>query len=53
MGGSEERAEVAIAFPDMPRFRDLIARSEWALRRLGIRVFLVGEAGDVEEPVGS
>jgi hypothetical protein len=35
VGDSEERAEVAIAFPDMPRFRDLITRSEWALRRLG------------------
>lgn len=53
VGGSGEYADVALAFPDMPRFRDLIARSEWALRRLGIRVFLVGEAGDVEEPLGS
>lgn len=53
VGGSEERAEVAIAFPDMPRFRDLIRRSEWALRRLGVRVFLVGEGGAVEELRGS
>lgn len=44
-----EQAEVAIALPDMPRFHELIARSEWALRRLGIRVFLVRESGDVEE----
>ncbi|MBA3366252.1 MAG: hypothetical protein H0U03_10790 [Actinobacteria bacterium] len=53
VGGAEERAEVTIAFPDMPRFRDLIARSEWALRRLGVRVFLVNEGGDVEELFGS
>jgi hypothetical protein len=49
VGGSEERADVAIAFPDMPRFRDLITRSEWALRRLGVCVFLVGEGSEVEE----
>jgi hypothetical protein len=52
VGGSEER-EVAIAFPDMPRFRDLITRSEWALRRLGVRVFLVGEGDEVGELLGS
>jgi hypothetical protein len=39
-GGSREQVEIALAFPDMPRFRDLIARTEWALRRLGIRVLL-------------
>jgi hypothetical protein len=33
----------------MPRFRDLIARTEWALRRLGIRVLLADESGRVEE----
>ena len=49
VGGSEERADVAVAFPDMPRFRDLIERSQWALQRLGVRVFLVGEGGEVEE----
>jgi hypothetical protein len=44
-----ERVEIGLAFPDMPRFRDLIARTEWALRRLGIRVLLVDESGRVEE----
>jgi hypothetical protein len=53
VGDSEEYAEVAVAFPDMPRFRDLIKRSEWALRRLGVRVFVVGEGGEVEELLGS
>jgi hypothetical protein len=48
-GGSREQVEIALAFPDMPRFRDLIARTEWALRRLGIRVLLADESGRVEE----
>lgn len=39
--------EVAIAFPDYPRFRSLVANSEWALRRLGIGVYLVREGGEV------
>jgi hypothetical protein len=48
-GGLEDPAEIALAFPDMPRFRELIGRSEWALRRLGFRVFLADESGHVEE----
>jgi hypothetical protein len=48
-GGSDERTEIALAFPDMPRFRELIGRSEWALRGLGLRVFLADESGHVEE----
>lgn len=48
-GGSREQVEIALAFPDMPRFRDLIVRTEWALRRLGIRVLLADESGRVEE----
>jgi len=52
-GGTTEQTEVAVAFPDMPRFRELIGRSDWALRRLSIRVFLVGEGGQVEELPGS
>ena len=53
VGGSEDRVDVAVAFPNMPRFRELIARSDWALRRLGVRVFLVSEGGEVEELFGS
>jgi hypothetical protein len=41
--------EVAIAFPDYPRFRSLIAQSEWALKRLRIGVYLVGEGGTVQQ----
>jgi hypothetical protein len=41
--------EVAIAFPDHPRFRGLLAKSEWALRRLKIGVYLVREDGVVEK----
>jgi hypothetical protein len=48
-GGSDEGTEIALAFPDMPRFRELIGRSEWALRGLGLRVFLADESGHVEE----
>ena len=40
--------EVAIALPDHPRFRGLIEKSEWALRRLRIGVYLVREGGNVE-----
>lgn len=40
--------EVAIAFPDHPRFRSLIERSEWALRRLRVGVYLVKDDGVVE-----
>src|SRR5207248_1105760 len=39
-GDLDDPAEIALAFPDMPRFRELIGRSEWAIRRLGVRVFL-------------
>jgi hypothetical protein len=41
--------EVAIAFPDHPRFRGLIAKSEWALRRLRVGVYLVQEGGEIEQ----
>jgi hypothetical protein len=44
----EGNPEVAIAFPDYPRFRSLIADSDWALRRLGIGVYLVSEGEAVE-----
>jgi hypothetical protein len=52
-GGSDDPAEIGLAFPDMPRFRELIGRSEWALRRLDLRVFLANESGHVEELPGS
>jgi hypothetical protein len=40
--------EVAIAFPDHARFRSLIERSEWALARLRVGVYLVKDDGTVE-----
>jgi hypothetical protein len=43
--------EVAIAFPDHPRFRGLLSKSDWALRRRGIGVYLVREDGEVEKPL--
>lgn len=45
---SHPGVEVALAFPDMPRFRGLLDRSAWALRRLGTGVYLVREGGGVE-----
>jgi hypothetical protein len=52
-GGLDDPAEIALAFPDMPRFRELIGRSEWAIRGLGVRVFLADQSGHVEEVPGS
>jgi hypothetical protein len=37
-----------MAFTDHPRFRSLIAKSEWPIRRLGIGVYQVAENGGVE-----
>jgi hypothetical protein len=45
----EGSPEVAIAFPDHPRFRFLIAKSEWALRRLNVGVYLIRQGGEVEQ----
>jgi hypothetical protein len=39
--------ELAIAFPDKGRVRGLVSRSEWALDRLGIGVYLIDERGHV------
>ena len=39
--------EVAIALPDMPRFRALLGEAEWALERLMVGVYLVAEDGTV------
>jgi hypothetical protein len=41
--------QTAIALPDMPRYRDLIAQRGTALRRLGVGLFLIAEAGSVAE----
>lgn len=45
---------VAIAFPDVPRYRSLTASTSDALARLAIGVFLVQENGDVTAalPIG-
>lgn len=39
---------IALAFPDYPRYRALIADTQPALVKLDISVFLVSEAGEVE-----
>jgi hypothetical protein len=42
------RSELALALPDVPRYRALIEQARWALQRLGIGVYLVREGGVVE-----
>jgi hypothetical protein len=46
--GATEHYDVALTFPEMPRYRALLAETEWAIRRLGIVVFFVREDGTVE-----
>lgn len=46
--GGREEFEVALCFPDMPRFRSLLERSAWALERLRVGVYLVREDESVE-----
>jgi hypothetical protein len=41
-------ASIAIALPDFPVFTSLIARTQFALCKLGIGVYLVRETGSVE-----
>lgn len=41
-------ATVALAFPDFPRYRALAADTEGALSKLGVRIFFIGESGNVE-----
>lgn len=45
-------AELAMAFPDMKRYRVLLEETRWALRRLEVRAYLVHQDGAVEEFVG-
>lgn len=46
--GIEPRSRLAMALPDMPRYRNLLAEAGWALDRLDITVYLVAAAGAVE-----
>jgi hypothetical protein len=46
-GGTHPEQERAIAFPDFPRVRSLVAGSRWALDRLGVAVLLVDAEGSV------
>lgn len=48
-GGSGEYTETAVAFPDMPRYLGLIEKIRYAIDRLGLRVFIVDEGGQVRE----
>jgi Holliday junction resolvase-like predicted endonuclease len=46
-GGGNAYSEIAIAFPNMPRYRDLLGKIQYAVDRLGLHVFLVDEDGQV------
>jgi hypothetical protein len=46
--GAESGARLALALPDMLRYRTLLAEAGWALDRLDIRVYLVTADGAVE-----
>ena len=43
---------VAIALPDWPRFRNLVADTEGSLRRLGVTVLFVAEDGSIDGRIG-
>jgi hypothetical protein len=43
--------EIAIALPDVPRYRALLDEVEWALERLAIGAYLVAEDGTVTRPL--
>ncbi len=47
--GTGKFTDVAIALPDLPRYRDLLAKIDHAINKLGLRVFLVQEGGGVSE----
>ena len=47
IGGDSNPPEVALALPDVPRYRDLVGRIMYAIDRLGFQVLLVDEAGAV------
>lgn len=40
--------QLAIALPDMPRYRNLLASTKWALETLNIIVYLVDSTGAVQ-----
>jgi hypothetical protein len=46
-GGGNAYTEIAIAFPNMPRYRDLIGKIQYAIDRIGLHVFPVDEGGEV------
>jgi hypothetical protein len=47
VGGSGNQSEVAIALPDMPRYRDLVSRIGYAVDQLRLRVLVVAADGTV------
>jgi hypothetical protein len=46
--GAERGSRLAMALPDMPRYRTLLGEAAWALERLDITVYLVTAEGSVQ-----
>lgn len=46
--GSDPDARLALALPEKPRYRTLLAQAGWALDRLNIAIYLVTEDGSVQ-----
>lgn len=44
-----QHTEIALAFPDVPRYRKLLRPIRHAIERLGFRVFLCDEAGALRD----
>jgi Holliday junction resolvase-like predicted endonuclease len=49
LGGATDAPEIALAFPNVPRYIDLIGRIRYAIDRLSLRIFLADEGGGVTE----
>jgi Holliday junction resolvase-like predicted endonuclease len=49
LGGSSDQGEIGLAFPDVPRYRELVGRIKYAIDRLGLRVFFAKDSGHVTE----
>jgi hypothetical protein len=49
LAGTRSETEIALAFPDAPRYRSLIQETGGSLRQLMVGVYLIGPNGEVSE----
>jgi len=45
--GQQQFDDVALAFPDFPRMRNLAAQTSWALQQLNVPIYFISEDGSV------